>query len=279
MGIVVDKITSKDNQQIKFVQSLHDKKTRKEAGLCIIEGKTILEDAISRNVEISKIFARENFAVEADVIANKCKSDVELFVVDEELMSKITTTDTAPPIIAIAKTKEFVDPIFDSASSIQASDIFLYCEDIQDPGNLGSIIRTAFAAGVKSIYLSPSSADIFNTKTIRSSMGTVFAGNINYIEISELLNKFQTKCQDEKLSCEILGTSSYSESSYNEIRVSQQKVFMLLVGNESRGLSKNAIDSCTQLVKIPMANNVESINVLAATSVVLFDLRHKLCQS
>lgn len=255
-------ITSKENQQIKFVQSLQEKKNRKEHKLIIVEGKTIILEALKRNFKIKKIFVKDL------KILDDCRHlffDSELYYVSEEIMRKIATTDTAPPILAVFEMLQ-IEENFDK----DFSNIFLFAEDIQDPGNLGSIIRTAFGAGVAAIYLSPNSADIFNTKTIRSSMGAIFAGSIQYLDLETLITKLKIEFQ---ASCEIIGTSPRADFDYHQIAIKANKNFLLLVGNETRGLSQSAMDQCTTLVKIPLNKNIESLNVLAATSIILFKFR------
>lgn len=274
----MQEITSKDNQNIKFAVSLHDKKARKKEKLCLLESKTVIQEALKRGNEITQIFFRDESLFEE--MKDLIQEATESFKIDQDLMAKIATTDSAPPIFAIMKSPEIKDPILDdSYDKITGGNLFLYCENVQDPGNLGSIIRTAFAAGVKSIYLSPSCVDVLNTKTIRSSMGTVFYGSIQYLELDELISKLKAKSTNGQASLEIIGTSPRAESFHSEIQFNPMKNILVLVGNESQGLKDNSLDLCTNLIKIPMENDVESINVLAATSVVLFDLKTKLDSS
>ena len=270
-----EEITSKDNQHIKLAASLHEKKYRKEHNLILFEGKTIIEEALKRNLEIESLFFQK------EDIFNEIKTEFpskefQAFKLNQELMQKIATTDSAPPLIAIFKKPQMPDLLADAQLKNKTGNLFLYCENIQDPGNLGSIIRTAFSAGVEMIYLSPDCADIFNPKTIRSSMGTMFCGPIVYKELKDVKTSLVNFSSQNQTSYEILGTSSHAQRTYQEISVNNLKNFMLLVGNESKGLKKESLEACTMNIKIEMANNIESLNVLAATSIILFDLKNKV---
>lgn len=262
----IQEINSKDNQFIKLAGSLHLKKNRKEEGLFIIEGKTLVEEAIKKSIEIQSVFIKDK----AELESLGLNQEAQIFLVDDELMSKISTTENPPPILAIAKQPKIPE------AQINSSNLVLFCEDIKDPGNLGSIIRTAFAAGVKNIYLSPNCVDIYNPKVIRSSMGAIFYGSIRYIELNELEKELKEKSAAMGASLELVGTTPHTDSHYTEIQVNPLKNILLIIGNESQGMSEEALKACTRLVSIPLENGIESINVLAATSVLLFALFEKL---
>ncbi len=279
----LQEITSKENQFIKLANSLQQKKHRQEQGLILLEGKKLIQEALKKNLCFKHIFIKEKAIL--DEFDPHAFDNCEIYISNQELMEKISTTDTPPPIVAIVDYPESKDPLDCIGTTTQQNlnlqqkqlqankDLFLYCDTVRDPGNLGSIIRTAFAAGVKAIYISPESADIYNTKTLRSSMGAVFYGSINYINFNELINKFTPYLEQHKTSLEIIGTSPYATKNYNEISdLCPLKTVLVVIGNEAHGLSEEISKRCTELVKIPLANDIESINVLAASSVVLFDL-------
>lgn len=257
-------IESKENQYIKLATLLHQKKGREQEGLLLLEGKTLVQEALKKGLNIK--FA---FVIDPATLAElDLPYDIQSFQVNNDLMARIATTDNPPPIVAIAT----MPVLEDSLEGTEQGNIFLYLENIADPGNLGSIIRTAFASGVKTIYLSPGSVDVFNTKTLRSSMGTAFYGPIKYIALDELIKKLKSNSK----SLEILGTCPRAEINYSDIQFSPFKNILVLVGNESHGLSDSAKELCTQLVQIPLANDVESLNILAATSIVLFTLQSQM---
>lgn len=256
-------ISSKDNNLIKLATSLHIKKNRDEKNLFIIEGKTLLEEAIKKNQIIKYIFFLDTKVHKE--IQNGLNPDIDCFLITEDLMKKICSTDSPCPVLAILEKKE-------SKTEIKG-DFFIYGENIKDPGNLGSIIRTAFASGVEQIFLSESSCDIYNPKTLRSTVGTIFYGEISYIkDLKTLIANLQEHANKEKLKLEIIGTSSHTQQSIFETDFQGKAIHLVLLGSEAEGLNKETINSCTQLVTIPLKNNIESINVLAASSVVLFEI-------
>lgn len=285
----IQEISSRDNQYIKLAKFLHQKRGRQETNLFLLEGKTLIEEALKKQIKIQFLFVRNQAIL--DDLARQAQTQV--FELNEDLMARIATTENPPPIVAIAEMPSFADPLdqqncskletrglkqeTEPASSLQpptsSISIYLFLENISDPGNLGSIIRTAFAAGVKSIYLSPGSVDVFNTKVLRASMGTAFYGPIKYLGLEELKSRIQEQSKENNMSLEIVGTCPRSSKPYQELQFSPFKDVLILIGNESTGLSNEAKELCTQLVSIPLENGVESLNILAATSVILFGLK------
>ncbi len=245
---MVENITSTSNQLVKFARTLHDKRNRQETGLCLLEGETLIRDAYDAGVQIKQIFTTKPEAFTELMPA-------EIYQVGGKLLEYMATTNSAPQAIAIAKPQ----PI-DSPSEINFA---IYLEAIQDPGNLGSIIRTAFAAGADIVYLSEGSADIYNPKVIRASAGAVFRGIIEVAELSKL--KFNR----------VIATSSVKSGAkdYTKLKINPTDKVLLLMGSEGNGLSDTSIQAATDLVQIPMATGIESLNVLAATSVLLFKIK------
>jgi TrmH family RNA methyltransferase len=283
---LTSEITSKDNQHVKLASSLHEKKYRKEKNLVLFEGKIIIEEALKRKVKLQTLFYnKESFINDLKENYAKELENCEILQLSPELMQKVSTTESAAPLVAISEKPNFADPLHnDSQLSLLESqspdkktgNLFIYCENIQDPGNLGSIIRTAFSAGVQAVYLSHDCADIYNPKTLRSSMGTMFCGPVIYKDLQDLKTNMKSFSSQNETSYEIIGTSSHAEVSFDEININPMKNFLLLVGNESKGLREESLKATTMNVRINLENDIESLNVLSATSVVLFELRRKL---
>lgn len=252
---------SKDNQVVKLAKSLQQKKFRNTENLFLIEGKTLIQEATKKSIPLKHVFAKDEKTLEefkAQLAAN-----IETHIVDNEVMEKMATTESPPPIMAIAEKCQ--NKIANNTG------FYLFCEDIGDPGNLGSIIRTAFAAGVTKIYLSKKSVDIYNPKTLRASMGGVFYGEIIYADLEEVTQDLKKEAEANNKNLEIVGTSPRAHRNFNEVLVNPMKNILVLVGSEAHGLSKEASEKCTQIIKIPLSAGIESVNVLAATSVVLFN--------
>lgn len=262
----MQEILSKENQYIKLASKLHNRKTRDELSLFIIEGKTLIKEALSKKQNIKHIFfLDEEFYSE---IENLLDSDTDCFSIDKSLMSKIAATENPPPVLAILEKIQKTEK--------PNGNFFIYCEDLQDPGNLGSIIRSAFASGVNKIFLSPNSCDTYNPKTLRSSVGTIFYGDIEYKTLDQVIEELTEYSKTKNSKLEILGTSSHAKNNIFKTRFNKDDIHLVLIGSEAEGLSKKAIDSCNKLIKIPLYNGVESINVLAASSVVLFEINRSL---
>lgn len=279
-----NELESKDNQHVKLACSLHEKKYRKEKNLILFEGITLIKEALKRKIKIKTLFYTKDSVIEEFQDEN---ASYEIFKISDEIMKKISTTDSLPPLVAISEKPSFEDPLHNdsqlsllelNSSDKKTGNLFVFCENIQDPGNLGSIIRTAFSAGATAIYLSHDCADIFNPKTLRASMGTMFCGPVVYkdlTDVREMLKSFSSKNQT---SYEIIGTSSHAPIQYDEINVNKLKNIILLVGNESKGLREESLKTCTMNIKIDLENDIESLNVLSATSIILFDLKKKLLE-
>ena len=273
----IQKISSRDNQYIKLARFLHQKRGRQEKNLFLLEGKTLIQEALKKDLKIQFLF------VQNSAVLNELgrQAQTQVFELENDLMARIATTENPPPAIAIAEMPKFEDPLEQTQLNLlskepeitKETNHYLYCENISDPGNLGSIIRTAFAAGIKSIYLSPGSVDVFNTKVLRASMGTAFYGPIKYLALDELKAKIQDEAKTKTMSLEVIGTCPHSTKSYQDLQFSPFKDVLILVGNESHWLSDSAKELCTELVSIPLANYVESLNILSATSVILFGLK------
>lgn len=257
----IEEINSIQNSKLKRLKSLSQKKYRdKEKAFCI-EGQNLLNEAIKAKLEIEAIFSSNIDRLQ--ILEHDYNiSENKLYLVPEHVLNQLSEMQTAENYIAIVKKPEL--KISDINS--QKKNLFLYCEEIQDPGNLGSIIRSAQAAGASAIFLSNNCADIYNPKTLRSSMGSIFKGDILYTELNKAIEL--TKSKDN---LEIIGSSLEAKTSYNEAKI--DKNILLLVGNEGKGLSQAAQQSCTKLIKIPMAKGIESLNVLAATSILLFEFK------
>ena len=282
----LSEITSKDNQHVKLASSLHEKKYRKEKNLILFEGLIIIKEALKRKVKIQSLFyVKDSIWQDLQAEFPQIDPNIKAYKVSHEIMQKISTTDSAAPLVAISEKPDFSDPLHhDTQLSLlenqnkekTTGNLFVYCENIQDPGNLGSIIRTAFSAGVEAVYLSHDCADIYNPKTLRSSMGTLFCGPVIYKDLSDIKENLKTFSSQNQTSYEIIATSSHAQNNFDEVNFNPMKNLLVLVGNESKGLRDESLKSSTMNLKINLANDIESLNVLSATSIILFDLKNKL---
>lgn len=246
----MQEITSLQNQTIKLATSLHLKKYRDESGLFLIEGKKCLMEAMKSGLKLTHIFAKESMESFPEEIT---------YIVDEKILKKISTTDTPPDVIAIAK--QFEWDINDLLT--EKNPLIIVLENIKDPGNLGTIIRTTKASGASGIILTDNTADIFNPKVVRSTVG-----NLWKIPIITVTNTNELK--NILKSCQIIGTSSHSSSKiyYN---VDYKMPTAVVFGSEAEGMTKEMEKQVNFSVQIPVDKEVESLNLSISVGVILYE--------
>ncbi len=245
-------ITSKDNRLIKLVKKLHQKKERKENNLFIIEGEKLIKEAIEANIPIPHLFHKDN--IENNIQTN---SETEVFSISQNIMESISTTDSAPPYLAVAE-------FFENKNKIDFTDseLVLVVDGLQDPGNFGTIIRTAEASGVDCIIATKGTVDLYNPKVVRGSMGSIFRQKIIYIDsISDILNQLSE--------FQIVMTTPHTDKNFYDVDYKNKTV--IFMGNEGQGIDKNLLDKYLG-VKIPMFGKVESLNTSIATSIILYEV-------
>ncbi|BAV58827.1 RNA methyltransferase [Endomicrobiia bacterium] len=244
-------IKSVQNQIFKDALSLQNKKLRDKNGLFFVEGKKQIYE-IPKNRTIKQIF-----------ISEKYKNDVTNFknviMLSNHLFSKLSATKSPQGIMAIVEKKYYaVEDI------IKNSGLFILLENIQDPGNLGTIIRSADAFGAKAVFVSKGSADIYSDKTIRATMGSIFhLPIIDSINIKNTLNLMKNK----KIS--VFAASLKGEKYLNDIKFPNKSAFV--IGNEANGLRSETENSADTLVKIYMPGNTESLNAATAASIIMYE--------
>ena len=242
-------ITSKANSVVKNAKKLHQKKYRKSAYL--IEGWHLFEEAVQAGVMIEKIFALENYR---DQLAAFPKT----VWVSEDILLDLADSQTPQGIVAVVQKEEVGQVDFNQGK-------FLFLEDVQDPGNVGTIIRTADAAGFTGVIVSDKSADIYSLKTLRSMQGSHFHLPIYRMSSQALLE------EAKKAGIPVLATTlSKGSVDYRELPPIEN--FVLVMGNEGQGISPLMAESADQLVHISMKGKAESLNVAVAAGILIFHL-------
>lgn len=250
-------IESKDNNLFKSIKKLKERRFRQKEGKFILEGFRLIEEAVKADMEIEYIILSQG---NEDKLHNSTLKEVindeDIFVFSNNLFPQLSSTENPQGILAVVKNKEL---------SINLNgEFFLVCDKVQDPGNLGTIIRTGHAAGVDGIILTKGTVDIYNDKTIRSTMGSIFYVPIFYDdEDFSIIKKL-------KESGVALVTTSLEESK-NFFEENLKGKIMLAVGNEGNGISSELFEIANKKVKIPMPGEAESLNVAVATSIILFE--------
>ncbi|PKZ98295.1 RNA methyltransferase [Streptococcus mitis] len=242
-------ITSKANSVVKNAKKLHQKKYRKSAYL--IEGWHLFEEAVQAGVTIEKIFALESYREQLVAFP-------QTVWVSEDILLDLADSQTPQGIVAVVQKEEVGQADFKQGK-------FLFLEDVQDPGNVGTIIRTADAAGFTGVIVSDKSADIYSLKTLRSMQGSHFHLPIYRISSQRLLE------EAKKAGIPVLATTLSKDSvDYRELPPIEN--FVLVMGNEGQGISPLMAESADQLVHISMKGQAESLNVAVAAGILIFHL-------
>jgi TrmH family RNA methyltransferase len=250
-------IKSSQNQTFKNLLKLQDKKFRRQNDVFIVEGKKQVFE-ISKDWDIRQIIVSQKY----ETINNF----EETIILSERLFSKLSSTKSPQGIIAIVKKKHYkIEEL------INQTGIFVVLENIQDPGNLGTIIRSADAFGAKAIFVSKESADIYSDKTVRAAMGSLFhLPVIDNVDIKELILLLKRK----KIT--IFAASLNSKKYLNELHCSQKVAF--IIGNESNGIKIETEKLVNAAFKIPMYGKAESLNVAVAASIIMYEtVKNKEC--
>lgn len=259
-------ITSKDNETIKHIKKLKEKKFRDENNEFIIEGIKLLEEAINEKAIVKKVIICDDCNLDGKIY-NSLKYEIaklECIYVSEKIFDYISDVKTPQGIMAVIEKKKN-----DKETINFSDDIILILDNIQDPGNMGTIIRTADSLNIKQIIISKDSSDIYSPKVVRSTMGAIF--RINIIESDNLLEtiKILKKHKINVISTSLDTNKSIYDISYNKTAI--------VIGNEANGVSAKIQEISDNKVKIPMLGKTESLNAAVATSVILYEaMREKL---
>lgn len=248
-------IESKDNTLFKYTKKLKERKHRVKENKYIIEGFRLVQEAFKAKCNIEYIIVNEVGKGKLEEYLSQYIDNVKIYEMRNELFFQLTSTENTQGIIAVSN-------INNSISNI-SGDFYLLCDKVQDPGNLGTIIRTAHAAGVNAIILTKGTVDIYNDKTIRSTMGSIFYMPIIYDNDLSLLKKLKSE------GFALVATSLEESKNFFDEDLSGKVI--LSVGNEGNGISEEIFELADKKVKIPMPGRAESLNVGVATSIILFE--------
>ena len=256
-------ITSKNNELIKEIKKLKEKKYRKNK--FIVEGIKIVEEAINEKARISLIVITENLYNNKELLKYFSKiADYEYVIVTEKVFLELSDVKTPQGILAVIE-KDISAKIDESAEYIMALD------DLQDPGNIGKIIRTLDSANIKQLIVSKGTVDAYSPKVVRSTMGAIF--RVKVIEVDNLAETLK-KLQNDGY--EVVSTSLQTDKSIYDITYSKKVV---VIGNEGNGVSKEVQELSDYKVKIPMLGKTESLNASVAASIMIYEyVRGKVTQ-
>lgn len=258
-------ITSKDNDIIKSVRKLKEKKYRDQNSEYIVEGIKMIKEAILEEAVIKLIIVCED-NVNSGAIDKKLLYEIakyECIYVNKKIFSLITDVQNPQGILAVIEKQNSEENID------YKQDVIVVLDGIQDPGNLGTILRTIDSVGLNQVIVSKETADAYNPKVVRSTMGAIF--RVNIIESDNLLETLKNL---KKHKYKVMATSLESQNSIYDVDYSKK---VIVIGNEANGVSEEILDYSDEKIKIPMLGKTESLNASVATAVILYEyVRNKL---
>ncbi len=238
------------NNKIKETVKLHQKKYREESGLYICEGNKIFQELISSKTEIKEVFTTKDI----DKTLN-----CPVYKVTEDVMKKISTTDSPCEVLAVVKKTET------DIKKFQTSKKIILLDSVSDPGNLGTIIRSAAAFNIDGIILYGNCVDLYSSKVIRSSAGNYFKTPIISVKSKEELIKLFPNHQ-------IVATALSKKNNISINECAHFNKYIIMFGSEATGLSQELIEIADKNIKLQMAKNVESLNISVSVSIILYEL-------
>ena len=263
----MEKIESTENKRVKHVIKLRDKgRARREEGLFIAEGKRWLYDAAFS--DISELYVSESFAKEnegtgpTDDYERSGKG--EAFIVTDAVMKKMSGTETPQGVLAVLKM-----PAFSFEELIKKQNpLLLFLENIQDPGNLGTVMRTAEGAGVTGVIMSRDTTDIYSPKAVRSTMGSLL--RVPHV----IAEDFNGTIEDAKAAgIRMYAALPDSKKRYDECDYRASSAF--IIGNEANGIKDETAKLADTPVGIPMGGKLESLNAAMAAGILMYEAARK----
>jgi len=228
-------------------------------GVCVLEGTDLVDAALESGVEFEALYvdAASQNSTSIQTLTEKASGHgVRVFALADGVLEKIADAQTPQPVLAAVRFEQR------ELSTIPKSGLVLVLHDLRDPGNVGTIIRSADAAGVTAVVLSGQSVDPYNPKTLRASAGSIFHLPVVVSSIDDTLTYFRGDAQ-------LLATVVRGGRSLREVDFTMTSV--VVIGNESDGLDASTIDQCDLTISIPMSGRSESLNAGVAASLIAFE--------
>ena len=249
----MDIISSTKNEKIKELAKLQTAKGRKKAGLYLLEGGHLVEEAIKEKAPIELIVVSSNRIEDYQYLLEQ--TAVHVLAVSEEVFQKLSMTETTQGILAVVKIKNQTEP--------PCSGRIIVLDAVQDPGNLGTIVRTADAAGFDAVVLGTGTVDLYNDKVIRSMQGSHFHIPVFQVDLREYLPALK------KQGVDVAVTALHRDSKDYSILHGKSDI-AIVVGNEGQGVSSEVIELADVVVTIPMFGKAESLNVAIASALLMY---------
>lgn len=244
----MEHITSLKNPKVAAWKALKDRKGRRESGCFLVEGRKMVEEALSSAFDVETVLVQEGMELPDGLT-------MPVYELPAHVLAAVCDTKTPQGIAAVVRMKE--------QSALGKHIVVL--DGVQDPGNVGTIIRTADAAGLNGVLLSNQCADVFSPKVLRATMGSIFRMNLRTTDdLPGELTKLREKGYSI-LSSQLDGTPFYERQDVAER-------FALIIGNEGNGVSEQVQQTATHRVRLPMRGGAESLNAAIAAAIMMYEL-------
>ncbi len=257
-------ITSLQNDRIKAIRALEMRKVRRESGQFIAEGTSVLvtaRDAGWAPAMLLFLAGSLREGIGRDLLNWAERAGAECLEVSAAVLAKVAAKDNPQSVLAVFDQRWAAAP---DARTVASDTVWVVLEEIRDPGNLGTIIRTADAVGASGVMLVGNAADPYSREAVRASMGSIFNVAVARAQATEFVS-WATRWPGE-----VIGTHLKAA---DDFRKPYRLPALLVMGSEGPGLSPQAAEACTGLVKIPMAGQIDSLNIAVATALVLYEMR------
>lgn len=259
-----DRITSTSNSQVKrLVNLLKKAKERRTEGVYVIEGRKMLLELLENDLDrLDTVFVTDEFINSCSQEITSLLNKTKCYIAESKVFDSIAETVTPQGAMAIVSSRQYSLEDYISGPEFKA----LILDGLQDPGNLGTIIRTGEAAGIDLLILSKDSVDMTNPKVVRSTMGAM--NRVPYIYVESLTDTIKL-IKEKRAGFKVFATALDSSISYKEAKFG--KDFAIVIGNEANGVTKEVQNMADQNIIIPMYGNVESLNAAVAAAIVMFE--------
>ncbi|HHV29411.1 23S rRNA (guanosine(2251)-2'-O)-methyltransferase RlmB [Acetivibrio mesophilus] len=259
-------ISSAQNPVIREVKALKQKKYREEKGMFFIEGIRFVEEALKEGVQIHKILVSDKLADTtsgSEILEKVNNGGYSVFELPHKLFVEVSDTQNPQGILAVLDIKDYnIEDIWDNKN------FFIILDSIQDPGNMGTIIRTADAAGATGVIVSKGCVDVYNPKVLRSTMGSVF-------HVPICLSEDIFKVMDSMKKRGVKICASHLEGNCDYFELGYKKDIAIIIGNEANGISEEVKNYADVLVRIPMPGRAESLNASVAAGILMYEVLRK----
>ena len=252
-------ITSKDNKIFRHALSLKTKKYRDRYCEYLIEGPNLLKEALKEEIEVEAVFVRPEMTdEEAGIIEEGPELDRKTFVLSNKLFDELKDTETSQGIVTVVRKRQTV------SLKGRPGGNYVVLDRLQDPGNIGTILRTADAAGYEMAVFMKGTADPYGSKVVRSATGSLFRLPMVFVEDADELAELVHSAGKR-----LIATAMDAEKAYYDCDL--EKDAAIIIGNEGNGISPELISGADEKISIPMAGNTESLNAAVAAGILMYE--------